>query len=62
VFHGHFDLPQIAAERRGARGWWYMNHGQPQNAVLEFQVAIEHAHPQSIVRSLYGWAVQAAGH
>jgi len=30
VFHGRFDLPEIAAERRAARGWWFLNHGQPQ--------------------------------
>ncbi len=61
VFHGSFDLPQIAAERRAARGWWYMNRGQPQKAVDEFQIALEHAHDQSLVRGLYSWALQSAG-
>ena len=60
VYRGSFDLPEIAAERRGARGWWFMNHQQPQKAVEEFRIAVEHAHPQSLARGLYGWALQSA--
>jgi hypothetical protein len=61
VFHGGFDLPEIAAERRAARGWWYMNHAQPERAIEEFQAAVEHVHAQRLVRSLYAWALQSAG-
>jgi hypothetical protein len=61
LFHGRFDLPEIAAERRAARGWWFLNHAQPQEAAGEFQVALEHAHNQSLVRGLYSWALQSAG-
>ncbi len=62
VFHGRFDMPQIAADRRAARGWWFMNHAQPQKAVEEFRISVENAHAQSFVRGLYGWALQSAGH
>jgi hypothetical protein len=62
VFHGRFDLPEIAAERRAARGWWFLNHGQPQNAVGEFRIALEHAHARSLVRGLYNSALHDAGH
>jgi hypothetical protein len=61
VFRGSFDLPEIAAERRGARGWWFLNHKQPRKAVDEFRIAVEHAGPQSLVRGLYTWAIQSAG-
>jgi len=61
VFHGSFAFPQEAAERRAARGWWFANHTLPPKAVQEFQVALDHAHAPSLVRSLYGWALQSAG-
>lgn len=60
LFHGSFELPEIAAERRAARGWWFMNHAQPGKAVEEFRVAVEHAHDQDLVRGLYAWALQSA--
>jgi hypothetical protein len=61
VFHGNFDMPQIAAERRIARGWWYLIHGQPQQAVPELTAAARHAQSPGIAHSLLGWALQASG-
>jgi 4-amino-4-deoxy-L-arabinose transferase-like glycosyltransferase len=61
VFHGEFDCPKIAAERRVARGWWYLNHQQPQQAVEEFAAAEENVEAPGILHSLYGWALEASG-
>ena len=61
VYHGEFDLPEIAAERRASRGWWYLNHQQAAAAVEEFAAAEPHMVAPGNVRSLYGWALEAAG-
>jgi hypothetical protein len=61
VYHGDFDLPEIAAERRASRGWWYLNHQQAAAAVEEFAAAEPHAFAKGNIRSLYGWALEAAG-
>jgi 4-amino-4-deoxy-L-arabinose transferase-like glycosyltransferase len=61
VYHGDFDLPEIAAERRVARGWWYLNHQQAPQAVQEFAAAEEHVAAPGILHSLYGWALEASG-
>lgn len=62
VFHGRFDIPQIAADRRVARGWWYLNHGKPSQAAEEFALAEAHAHSRGILHSLYAWALMSTGH
>jgi hypothetical protein len=61
VYHGEFNLPEIAAERRASRGWWYLNHGQAALAVEEFAAAEPYVVAQGNMRSLYGWALEAAG-
>ncbi|MGB2668734.1 MAG: phospholipid carrier-dependent glycosyltransferase [Candidatus Acidiferrum sp.] len=61
VYHGDFDLPEIAAERRASRGWWYLNHQQAALAVGEFAVAEPHVVARGEVHSLYAWALEAAG-
>jgi hypothetical protein len=61
VYHGDFDLPEIAAERRVARGWWYLNHKQASQAVEEFGAAEGHVAASGILHSLYGWALEASG-
>jgi hypothetical protein len=61
VYHGDFDLPEIAAERRASRGWWYLNHGQPLLAVAEFAAAEPHMSAKGGFQSLYGWALEASG-
>ena len=61
VFHGSFDLPEIAAERHISRGWWYLNHQQPANAVDEFAAAEPHAAFPGLLNGLYGWALEATG-
>jgi dolichyl-phosphate-mannose-protein mannosyltransferase/glycosyl transferase family 22 (putative mannosyltransferase) len=61
VYHGDFDLPEIAAERRASRGWWYLNHQQAASAVQEFAAAEAHAVAPGEVHSLYAWALVAAG-
>jgi hypothetical protein len=61
VYHGEFNLPEIAAERRASRGWWYLNHGQAALAVDEFAAAEPHVVALGNMRSLYGWALEAAG-
>ncbi len=61
VYHGDFDLPEIAAERRASRGWWYLNHQQAALAVEEFAAAEPHAVARGELRSLYAWALEAAG-
>jgi|HubBroStandDraft_6_1064221.scaffolds.fasta_scaffold00711_3 4-amino-4-deoxy-L-arabinose transferase-like glycosyltransferase len=61
VYHGVFDLPEIAAERRVARGWWYLNHQRAQQALEEFDVAEGHVAAPGILHSLYGWALEASG-
>jgi len=61
LFHGNFDLPQIAAERRIARGWWYLIHGEPEQAVPELAAAAQHAQSPGIAHSLLAWALQASG-
>jgi hypothetical protein len=61
VYHGSFDLPEIAAERRASRGWWYLNHGQPPLAVAELAAAEPHMAAKGGFQSLYGWALEASG-
>jgi len=61
LFHGNFDLPQIDAERRIARGWWYLIHGEPEQAVPELAAAAQHAQSPGIAHSLLAWALQASG-
>lgn len=61
VYHGDFDLPEVAAERRASRGWWYLNHQQPALAIEEFAAAEPHVFARGNVRSLYAWALEAAG-
>jgi Dolichyl-phosphate-mannose-protein mannosyltransferase len=61
VYHGDFDLPEIAAERRASRGWWYLNHQQGTQAVEEFAAAEPHVVARGNVLSLYGWALEVAG-
>lgn len=61
VFHGEFDLPEIAAERHISRGWWYLNHQQPAMAVDEFAAAEPHAAFPGLLHGLYGWALEATG-
>jgi hypothetical protein len=61
VYHGDFNLPEIAAERRASRGWWYLNHGQAALAVEEFAAAEPHVAARGNMRSLYAWALEAAG-
>ncbi len=60
VYHGSFYLPEVAAERRGARGWWYMNHNQPQKAVVELSIAVQRAHRDSLAPGIYSWARASA--
>jgi Dolichyl-phosphate-mannose-protein mannosyltransferase len=62
VYHGSFDLPEIAAERRASRGWWYLNHQQPTQAVAEFAAAEPHISARGGIHSLYAWALLASGH
>ncbi len=63
---GRSGLPSHQRARHGPdvarvpRGWWFMNHRQPRKAVEEFRIAVEHAGPRSLVRGLYGWALQSA--
>jgi hypothetical protein len=61
VYHGDFNLPEIAAERRASRGWWHLNHQKAALAVEEFAAAEPHVVARSNVRSLYAWALEAAG-
>ena len=61
VFNGDFDLPEIAAERRASRGWWYLNHQQGAQAVEEFAAAEPHVVARGNVLSLYAWALEVAG-
>lgn len=61
VYHGEFDLPEVAAERRVSRGWWYLNHQQPTQAVTEFGAAEPYLSTRGDGLSLYGWALEAAG-
>lgn len=61
VYEGSFDLPEVAAERRVARGWWFLNHGQAAPAVAEFAAAELHAHSRGVFYSLYGWALASTG-
>ncbi len=61
LFRGNFELPQISAERRAARGWWFLNHGQPEQAVTELRIAAQHAQSPGIVHSLLAWALQWSG-
>jgi hypothetical protein len=56
VFHGSFDMPEVAAEREGARGWWFLNHNDPTDAIAELTEARKHVHDGSIVDSLLSWA------
>jgi hypothetical protein len=61
VYHADFDVPEIAAERRASRGWWYLNHQQATQAVEEFAAAEPHAFGKGGIHSLYAWALLAAG-
>jgi tetratricopeptide (TPR) repeat protein len=61
VYRGEFDLPEIAAERRTSRGWWYLNHQQPALAVEEFAAAEPYQLSRGGMHSLYGWALEASG-
>jgi hypothetical protein len=61
VYHGDFNLPEIAAERRASRGWWYLNHQQPALAVEEFAAAEPGVVARGNMHALYGWALEAAG-
>jgi len=61
VYHGDFNLPEISAERRASRGWWYLNHQQAALAVEEFASAEPHVCARGNVRSLYAWALESAG-
>ena len=61
VYHGDFDLPEIAAARRANRGWWYLNHQQAALAVAEFAAAEPYMNARGEGLSLYGWALEAAG-
>ena len=61
VFHGNFDMPQIAAERRTSRGWWYLIHGEPKQAIPELTAAAQQAQSPGIAHSLLAWALQASG-
>jgi hypothetical protein len=61
VFHGDFELSEVAAERHISRGWWFLNHQQPAQAVDEFAVAEPHAAFPGILHGLYGWALEATG-
>ncbi len=61
VYHGNFDLPEIAAERRVSRGWWYLNHQQDGQAVEEFAAAEPYMVARGNGLSLYGWALEVAG-
>jgi len=61
VYNGDFKLPEIAAERRVSRGWWYLNHQQASLALGEFAAAEPHAFSKGNMYSLYGWALEAAG-
>jgi hypothetical protein len=61
VFHGDFDLPQVAAERHVGRGWWYLYHQQGPQAADEFAQAEPHVASPGILEGLYGWALEASG-
>ena len=61
VFHGDFSLPEIAAERHVSRGWWFLNHQRPAEAVPEFAAAEPHVAFPGILHGLYGWALEATG-
>jgi hypothetical protein len=56
VFHGEFDRPEIAAERRMARGWWFLTHGEGAPALEEFSAAAPHENAQGVLRGLREWA------
>jgi hypothetical protein len=61
VFQGSFDSEQIAAERRLARGWWFLNHDDAAHAVEELAIAEQHAHTPGQVHSVLAWARERAG-
>jgi len=61
VFHGDFDLPQVAAERHVGRGWWYLYHQQGPQAAEEFAQAEPNVASPGILEGLYGWALEASG-
>ena len=61
VYDGSFDLPQVAAERRIGRGWWFLMNGQAPLAVEEFALAEPHAHNRGVLHSLYAWALMSTG-
>lgn len=61
VFRGDFELPAVAAERRVARGWWFLNHGEARQAVEEFTAAEPYANSRGTLHSLFGWALASVG-
>jgi hypothetical protein len=61
VYEGDFNLPELAAERRVSRGWWYLNHEQGEQAVEEFASAELDVAAKGNALSLYGWALELAG-
>ncbi|MGA2653577.1 MAG: hypothetical protein ABSF28_23915 [Terracidiphilus sp.] len=56
VFHGSFEVPEVAAERAGARGWWLLNHNDGTDAIVELTAARKHALDPARVDSLLAWA------
>src|SRR5262249_40052750 len=61
VFHGDFWLPEIAAERRISRGWWFLDHQRPAEAVDEFAAPDPHPPFSGRLHGLSGWALEASG-
>ena len=44
-----------------SRGWWFLNHQRPAEAVPEFAAAEPHVAFPGILHGLYGWALEATG-
>ena len=62
VFHGSFDMPEVAADREAARGWWLLNHNDASGAVAELTAAQKHLRDPAIVDSVLAWAKAVAAH
>jgi Dolichyl-phosphate-mannose-protein mannosyltransferase len=60
VYHGSFDMPEVAANREAARGWWLLNHNDATGAVAELTAAQKHLHDPTIVDSFLAWAKAVA--
>ena len=58
VFRGEFDRPEVAAERRMSRGWWFMRHHQAEAAAVDLAAAAPHANERQILGWLSGWAAE----